>query len=49
VDGLAPPITISPEDHRGNMTYYFWRVKDKKYAKIGEATLDRREASLEVK
>lgn len=49
VDGLAPPITISPEDHRGNMTYYFWRVKDKKYMKIGEATLDRREASLEVK
>jgi branched-chain amino acid transport system substrate-binding protein len=49
VDGLAPPITISPEDHRGNMTYYFWRVKDKKYVKIGEATLDRREASLEVK
>jgi branched-chain amino acid transport system substrate-binding protein len=49
VDGLAPPITISADDHRGNMTYYFWQVKDKKYAKIGEATLDRREASLEVK
>jgi branched-chain amino acid transport system substrate-binding protein len=49
VDGLAPPITISPEDHRGNMTYYFWRVKDKKYVKVGEATLDRREAALEVK
>jgi branched-chain amino acid transport system substrate-binding protein len=49
VDGLAPPITITPEDHRGNTTYYFWRVKDKKYVKIGEATLDRREATLEVK
>jgi branched-chain amino acid transport system substrate-binding protein len=49
VEGLAPPITISPEDHRGNMTYYFWQVRDKKYHKIGEATLDRREAVLEVK
>ena len=49
VEGLAPPITISPEDHRGNMTYYFWRVKDRKYQKIGEASLDRREAVLEVK
>lgn len=48
-DGLAPPITISPEDHRGNMTYYFWEVRNKKYAKIGESTLDRREAPLEVK
>jgi branched-chain amino acid transport system substrate-binding protein len=49
VEGLAPPITISSEDHRGNMTYYFWRVKDRKYQKIGEASLDRREAVLEVK
>jgi len=48
VEGLHPPITISPEDHRGNMTYYFWEVKNKKFVKIGEATLDRREAPLEV-
>lgn len=49
IDGLAPPITLSPADHRGNMTYFFWEVKDKKFRKIGEASLDRVEASLEVK
>ena len=49
IDGLAPPITITPTDHRGNMTYYFWQVQDKKFKKIGETTLDRTEAELEVR
>lgn len=49
VDGLAAPITITPTDHRGNMTFFFWEVRDKKFHKIGDVTLDRKEATLEVK